>query len=133
MEAYFGFLGNLKVFGLLKVGEVLTFNTFLELAPLTTDFLAAFALADGAIFDYLRLGISNCPITTLSLCIIGINKFQILHTQWREGHFRTASVHRIDDVLGGRLCLPVPPERAVHRPREILSPGGGTWQADPMS
>lgn len=45
LEAYFGALANFKVFGNLKVADVLTFKAFLPLVPLTTAFLAAVALA----------------------------------------------------------------------------------------
>lgn len=42
---YFGDLANLRVFGSLKVVEVLTLTAFDELAPLRADFLADWALA----------------------------------------------------------------------------------------
>ena len=45
MEAYFGDLASFRVFGSLKVAEVLVFRAFLPLVPLTTAFLAALALA----------------------------------------------------------------------------------------
>lgn len=41
---YFGDLANFKVFGNLKVVEVLTFNDLEELVPFKAAFLAAWAL-----------------------------------------------------------------------------------------